>query len=151
MPNLRRRGRILAQSSPYSGYHYSCPGAGVVLIERANEPHGWALPGGFVDYGESCEAAAVREAHEETGLTVELTGLLGVYSDPNRDPRHHTLSVVYMARTDSPEELAAGDDAARAQFYPLDDYPPLAFDHARILDDYLALLNRDSCESEEVR
>jgi 8-oxo-dGTP diphosphatase len=70
---------------------------GIVLIRRKNPPPGWALPGGFIDYGESAEAAAVREAREETGLTVRLTGLLGVYSSPERDPRFHTLSVVYMA------------------------------------------------------
>lgn len=68
---------------------------GIVLVERLNPPHGWALPGGFVDEGETCEAAAIREMREETGLDVVLTGLLGVYSDPRRDPRQHTMSVVY--------------------------------------------------------
>ena len=119
------------------------PDLGVLLIERANEPHGWALPGGFVDYGESCEAAAVREAKEETGLDVRLKGLLGVYSDPGRDPRHHTLSVVYMAEAADPGSLEAGDDAANARFFPLGDYPALAFDHAGILEDYAATLGGD--------
>lgn len=113
------------------------PGRGVVLVERANEPPGWALPGGFVDYGETVEAAAVREALEETGLKVALTGLVGVYSDPARDPRQHTMSVVYTAQAPAGAEPVGGDDAARAQFFPLELLPEnLAFDHARILQDF---------------
>lgn len=118
------------------------PARGVVLVERRNPPPGWALPGGFVDYGETCEAAARREAKEETGLDVELTALVGVYSDPARDPRGHTLSVVYAAQAHNPEALAAGDDAARALFFPLDALPPLAFDHARILGDFMSGIAR---------
>lgn len=118
------------------------PQRGVVLVERRNPPPGWALPGGFVDYGETCEAAARREAREETGLDVVLTGLLGVYSDPARDPRGHTLSVVYTAQALDLDRLAAGDDAAQARLYPLDALPPLAFDHGRILDDFIASLAR---------
>lgn len=113
---------------------------GVVLVERRNPPHGWALPGGFVDYGETCERAAVREAREETGLEVELTGLLGVYSDPARDPRQHTLSVTYTGRAADLGALRAGDDAARAEIFPLDALPQLAFDHAAILADFRARL-----------
>ncbi len=119
------------------------PGRGVVLIERRNPPLGWALPGGFVDWGETVEAAAVREAAEETGLDVALTGLLGVYSDPARDPRMHTMSTVFTARARDPEALRAGDDAASARFFPLDALPDLAFDHARILSDFMAVSNEN--------
>ena len=108
---------------------------GVVLIERANEPKGWALPGGFIDYGEPPADAARREVKEETGLDVELTDLLGVYGDPNRDPRQHNLSIVDVGRAEGTP--AGGDDAARAQVFSLDALPsPLCFDHARILADY---------------
>lgn len=117
-------------------------GRGLVLVERRNPPPGWALPGGFVDYGETCEAAAVREAREETGLDVALTGLLGVYSDPARDPRGHTMSVVYTAQALNLEALQAGDDAARAALFPLDRLPPLAFDHGLIVQDFIAGLTR---------
>ena len=117
-------------------------GLGIVLVERKNPPPGWALPGGFVDYGESCEAAAVREAREETGLDVVLTGLVGVYSDPARDPRGHTMSVVYSAQALDTGRLKAGDDAGKARFYALDDLPPLAFDHGRIVQDFIAGLMR---------
>ncbi|NJB67100.1 8-oxo-dGTP diphosphatase [Desulfobaculum xiamenense] len=117
------------------------PGLGIVLVERKNPPSGWALPGGFVDCGETVEQAAVREAYEETGLHVELTGLLGVYSDPARDPRMHTLSVVFTGRTADPDALCAGDDAGAASFFPLESLPtPLAFDHARIIEDFRARL-----------
>lgn len=109
-------------------------GGGVVLVERKNPPHGWALPGGFVDEGETVEAAAVREAKEETGLDVTLTGLLHVYSDPARDPRMHTLSVVFLGTAEGEPE--GGDDAAEARVFSLDGLPALAFDHARILSDY---------------
>lgn len=117
-------------------------GRGIVLVERRNPPPGWALPGGFVEYGETCEAAARREAKEETGLDVVLTGLVGVYSDPARDPRGHTMSVVYAAQALDPEKIEAGDDAAKAVFFALDALPPLAFDHGRIVQDFLAGLAR---------
>ncbi len=112
------------------------PGRPIVLIERRSPPHGCALPGGFVDVGETVEAAAVREAREETGLDVTLTRLLGVYSDPARDPRGHTVSVVYVCEARG--EPRAGDDAAKVIVTEAADPPPLAFDHARILAEYLA-------------
>ncbi|MCU0976030.1 MAG: NUDIX hydrolase [Steroidobacteraceae bacterium] len=112
------------------------PGRPVVLIERRNPPAGHALPGGFVDVGETVEVAAVREAREETGLEVTLTRLLGVYSDPARDPRGHTVSVVYVGEARG--EPQAGDDAAKVIVADAAHSPPLAFDHARILADYLA-------------
>lgn len=114
------------------------PQKGVLLVRRANPPYGWALPGGFVDYGETVEQAAVREAREETGLNVELTGLLGVYSDPLRDPRQHTMSVVFTAGVKGTDRPKAGDDAADAVYFPVDALPgDIAFDHSCILDDYL--------------
>jgi 8-oxo-dGTP diphosphatase len=113
------------------------PDAGkLVLIERRNPPLGWAIPGGFVDYGESVEQAAVREAQEETSLEVELLELLGVYSDPRRDPRMHTLSVAFCAR--SAGEPRAADDARGVGLFGLEEIPaPLCFDHAAIVADYV--------------
>ena len=107
----------------------------IVLIERRNPPHGLAFPGGFVDVGETVEAAAVREAREETSLPVTLRALLGVYSDPGRDPRGHTVSVVYVAT--APGEPRAADDAKAIRLIrPHDPGLALAFDHDRILADY---------------
>ena len=106
----------------------------IVLVERRNPPHGWALPGGFVDVGETVEAAAVREVREETGLEVHLEGLLGVYSDPARDPRGHTVSVVFAGVAEGAP--VGNDDAVRAEAFGLDALPELVFDHARILADY---------------
>jgi 8-oxo-dGTP diphosphatase len=107
----------------------------IVLIKRKNPPYGWAMPGGFVDYGESLESAAVREALEETSLKVELLYQLGAYSDPARDPRHHTISVVFVARaTGEPE---AADDAKDIGVFTLSSLPDnMAFDHANIIRDY---------------
>ena len=107
---------------------------GIVLIERKNPPLGWALPGGFVDYGESLEQAAVREAYEETGLRVTLTGQLHTYSDPRRDPRHHTITTVFTAVASGTPQGA--DDAQRAAVFTRDSLPELVFDHAGILADY---------------
>lgn len=107
----------------------------VVLIERLNPPRGWALPGGFVDVGESLEAAAVREAREETCLDVELEALLGCYSNPSRDPRGHTVSAVYVATAEG--HPVAADDAKNILLADASDRTlRLAFDHRQILDDY---------------
>ncbi|MGB3237884.1 MAG: NUDIX hydrolase [Geitlerinemataceae cyanobacterium] len=112
----------------------------IVLVERLNPPYGWAIPGGFVDVGESVETAAVREALEETGLSVELVEQMLTYSDPQRDPRQHTLSVVFIATATG--EPHAGDDAKKlALFEPWEIPTNLCFDHDRILRDYLHYRN----------
>jgi ADP-ribose pyrophosphatase YjhB (NUDIX family) len=107
----------------------------VVLIKRKNPPSGWAIPGGFVDYGESLEEAARREAKEETNLDVKLIGQFHTYSDPARDPRHHTISTVYLAKGKG--RLQAGDDALEIAVFTEADLPDeMAFDHRAILHDY---------------
>jgi len=107
----------------------------ILFIERLHEPFGWAIPGGFVDYGESVEAAACREAHEETGLTIQLVEQFQVYSDPQRDPRQHTISVVFLA--EAVGEPQAADDAKNLGLFELWQIPQnLCFDHDRILQDY---------------
>ncbi len=107
----------------------------IVLIERKNPPSGWALPGGFVDYGEAIEHAAMREAKEEISLDVNLTEQFYTYSDPTRDPRHHTVSTVFIATAEGVPEAA--DDAKTVRRFHENNLPaPLAFDHARILRDY---------------
>jgi len=109
--------------------------SGIVMIERKNPPPGWAIPGGFVDYGESVERAAVREAKEETCLDVKLTEQFYTYSDPRRDPRHHTLAVVFIATAQGAPRCA--DDARVAKIFFENSLPtPIAFDHATILRDY---------------
>jgi 8-oxo-dGTP diphosphatase len=111
-------------------------GEGIFLILRRNEPKQWAIPGGFCDYGESLEEAAVREAREETGLEVELIEQFHTYSDPRRDPRQHNISTVYIARAIG-GTLRAQDDAQETGVFTEDDLPPeLAFDHDQILQDY---------------
>ncbi|MBW1636141.1 MAG: NUDIX hydrolase [Deltaproteobacteria bacterium] len=109
-------------------------GEEIVLIERKNPPFGWALPGGFVDYGESFETAAVREAKEETGLDLNSLRQFHTYSDPSRDKRHHTASTVFIAKAEG--KPTAGDDAVRAGLFKQQNLPELAFDHAQILSDY---------------
>jgi ADP-ribose pyrophosphatase YjhB (NUDIX family) len=110
---------------------------GIVLIKRKNPPYGWSLPGGFVDYGETLEEAAVREAKEETSLRVTLVSALGAYSDPKRDPRHHTISYVFVGR--SKGKAAASDDAIEIGVFDQNSLPgDLAFDHGKILQDYFS-------------
>ena len=108
---------------------------GIVLIERKNPPHGWALPGGFVDYGETLEQAAVREAKEETSLDVQLKRQFHTYSDPDRDPRQHTIATVFVATAQG--QPKAQDDAQEIGIFSRDEIDfTLAFDHNRILEDY---------------
>ena len=106
----------------------------IVLIERKNLPFGWALPGGFVDYGESFESAALREAEEETGLKVTHLRQFRTYSDPSRDKRQHTASTVFTSKAEGLP--VAGDDARQAKLFTQQNLPELAFDHAQILSDY---------------
>jgi len=111
------------------------PDRPIVLIERANPPYGWAIPGGFVDLGEIVEQAAVREAKEEVQLEVRLIALLGIYSDPIRDSRGHTVTAVYVAEAEGMP--VAADDAKNCRLFRLDELPEtLAFDHAQVLSDY---------------
>ncbi len=110
---------------------------GVVLIKRKNPPDGWALPGGFVDYGETLEYAAAREAKEETGLDIELIRQFHTYSDPRRDPRHHTITTVYVAKAQG--TAIAGDDAKETGVFQKEALPDkIAFDHKEILNDYFS-------------
>ncbi|MFH2137962.1 MAG: NUDIX hydrolase [Candidatus Omnitrophota bacterium] len=111
---------------------------GIVLIERKNPPYGWAIPGGFVDYNESLEKAAAREAEEETSLKVSELKQMHTYSAPGRDPRQHTIATVFMAKGQG--TLCAADDAANAQVFTEDSLPEnFAFDHKEIINDYFCL------------
>lgn len=115
----------------------------VILIKRLNPPHGWALPGGFVDYGESVEQTAVREAKEETDLDIEITKLIGVYSKPGRDPRFHTITTVFSATAAG--EPKAGDDAGEIGIFTKNNLPEvIAFDHREVLNDYFRTLEGKS-------
>jgi ADP-ribose pyrophosphatase YjhB (NUDIX family) len=108
---------------------------GIILIERKNPPHGWAIPGGFVDWGETVEQAALREAEEETSLDVEDLHQFRVYSDPQRDPRGHTISVVFTGKAEGTTKAAS--DAKNVGVFTEDNLPDnIAFDHKKILNDY---------------
>ncbi len=112
------------------------PNRPIVLIERAFPPYGWAIPGGFVDIGERVETAAIREAKEEVCLDVKLIALLGIYSDPSRDHRGHTVTACYVA--EAAGTPAAADDAKNCRIFDIEAFPDLlAFDHAQVLADYL--------------
>jgi 8-oxo-dGTP diphosphatase len=114
---------------------------GIILIKRKTHPLGWALPGGFVDYGETVEAAAAREAKEETSLELESLRLFGVYSDPRRDPRQHTLSIVFFAQGQGTPQAA--DDAENLGVFTESNLPtPMVFDHNVILQDYFRMKKR---------
>lgn len=110
----------------------------IVLIKRKNDPFKgyYALPGGFVDYGEKTEDAVIREVLEETGLKTKIEKLVGVYSDPNRDPRGHTITIVYKLKI-AGGELKSGDDAKEIGLFALDKLPKLAFDHEEIIKDFI--------------
>ena len=111
-------------------------GKKILLIKRKNEPFKgkWALPGGFVEYGEKVEDTVIREVYEETGLKTKIRNIVGIYSDPNRDPRGHTITVVYILDIQD-GELKGGDDASDAKFFDLKDLPELSFDHNIIVKD----------------
>jgi len=115
---------------------------GIVLIKRKNPPYGWAIPGGFVDYGESLEEAVVREAKEETNLDVKLIKQFHTYSNPIRDPRHHSISTVYIVKAKGIPQ--AKDDAVEIGIFTESNLPEkIAFDHSSILKDYFKSLHHD--------
>jgi len=111
----------------------------VLLVERGNEPfkNMWALPGGFIHMDELLETACKRELQEETGLVVDKMYQFKTYDAIDRDPRHRTISVIYYAKLDKIQQVKGGDDAARADWFPISDLPDLAFDHAEILEDFI--------------
>lgn len=122
----------------------------ILLIKRKNKPFKgkWALPGGFVEYGETVEEAVAREAAEETGLDTEIKQIVGVYSDPDRDPRGHTISIAYLlsVKGGTPK---GGDDASDARFFDADELPPLAFDHDKIIKDALHIIRHGMRQGEK--
>jgi len=112
----------------------------ILLVKRKNDPFKgkWALPGGFVEYGEKTEDAVAREVLEETGLKTTVDNTIGVYSDPNRDPRGHTITVVYKLDVKG-GELKSGDDASDAKFFDVNQLPELSFDHDKIIENVLRM------------
>ena len=114
----------------------------VLLIQRSSEPFkgAWAFPGGFMEIDETTEQCAIRELEEETGLVVTDIHQIGAYSKVDRDPRGRTITVAYLSIIDAPAEVRGQDDAAQAQWFPLSELPSLAFDHAGIMEDAIALL-----------
>jgi len=116
----------------------------ILLIKRKNQPFKgmWALPGGFVEYGETVEEAILREVKEETGMDAKIRRLLGVYSRPDRDPRGHVISIVFLL--DAEGKLIAGDDAGDVRFFRIDNLPSLAFDHGEIIRDAIQTFNKKS-------
>ena len=134
-PNCKKEIDVYRNPIPTVDIIIEVESKGVVLIKRKNPPYGWAIPGGFVDYGESLEEAAIREAKEETNLDVELVRQFHTYSDPNRDPRHHSISTVYIAKGKG--KAKARDDAAEIGIFAESSLPDdIAFDHGSILKDY---------------
>ncbi len=141
-PNCNTQVRKFAQPAPTADVIIYDKNEGIVFIERVNTPHGFALPGGFIDMNETVEHAAIREMKEETNLDVELLGILGVYSKPDRDPRFHTMTITFVGKAKDISILKSGDDAKNAKFYPLNDMPsPLCFDHEKMVKDFLNFLD----------
>lgn len=138
-PHCGRQIETYQHPSPTVDIIIEMKGGGIILIKRKNPPFGWALPGGFVDYGESLEDAAIREAREETSLDITLTSQFHTYSDPQRDPRKHTISTVYLATADGTP--VAADDAQEIGIFNKENLPlPLAFDHGKIVTGYFTTM-----------
>jgi ADP-ribose pyrophosphatase YjhB (NUDIX family) len=136
-PNCKNEIEVYKNPIPTVDIIIEIESKGIVLIKRENPPYGWAIPGGFVDYGETLEEAAVREAKEETNLDIELKRQFHTYSDPKRDPRHHTISAVYIATGKG--MLQAKDDASEIGIFTELNLPDIiAFDHRSILNDYFS-------------
>jgi len=134
-PHCGRQIEKYKHPSPTVDIIIEMQGGGIILIKRKNPPFGWALPGGFVDYGESLEDAAAREAREETSLDITLTSQFHTYSDPQRDPRKHTITTVYLAKAEGTP--VAADDAQEIGIFTRENLPlPLAFDHRKIVTSY---------------
>jgi ADP-ribose pyrophosphatase YjhB (NUDIX family) len=134
-PKCKNEIKVYQNPTPTVDIIIEIESKGIVLIKRKNPPYGWAIPGGFVDYGESLEEAAVREAKEETNLSVKLVRQFHTYSDPKRDPRHHSISTSYIAKAKGLPQ--AKDDALEIEVFNESNLPDeIAFDHRSILSDY---------------